>query len=107
MADVPVILLTSSATMGAVEVFAMAMAQLEHVILIGQKTYGAFSNPLPRKLPNGWQFTLSNERYCSREGIDYEQQGLSPDIEIGCQRAAGVRNAEPKDSILERSLAYF
>lgn len=84
----PVILLTSKATMSAAEVFAMAMTQLDWVTLIGETTYGAFSNILDRSLPNGWSFGLSNQRYSSWEGIDYEQLGISPDIKIKARRPA-------------------
>jgi C-terminal processing protease CtpA/Prc len=84
----PVILLTSKATMSAAEVFAMAMTQLDWVTLIGETTYGAFSNILDRSLPNGWSFGLSNQRYSSWEGIDYEQVGISPDIKIKARRPA-------------------
>lgn len=97
----PVILLTSKATMSAAEVFAMAMMQLDYVTLIGETTYGAFSNILGRSLPNGWSFGLSNQRYSSWEGIDYEHLGISPDIKIRAQLRA-IR--EGKDSILNAGL---
>lgn len=104
--NAPVIVLTSDATMGAAEVFVMAIKQLHNVTLIGQKTYGAFSNKLSRTLPNGWAFTLSNERYCSWQGIDYEQQGISPHIEIGFTQVSTMRGTG-KDQIIERSLKHL
>jgi carboxyl-terminal processing protease len=101
--DKPVIVLTSSNTMSAAEVQTMILKNpaLPNVTLIGETTYGIFSNMLEKTLPNGWEFSLSNERYLSADNEDYEQIGIRPDIEeIGSE--AALDNA--KDNILERAL---
>jgi carboxyl-terminal processing protease len=102
--DKPVALLISDATASAAEVFAMAVDQLENVILIGEQTHGHFSDMLVRSLPNGWTFTLSNERYFSWEEINYEQLGITPDIEI---TGDADMLAGGQDNILEGTLEYL
>jgi C-terminal processing protease CtpA/Prc len=96
--------LISDATASAAEVFAMAVEQLENLTLIGEQTHGHFSDMLMRTLPNGWSFTLSNERYFSWEEIDYEQLGIAPNIAITGDVDMLARG---KDNILECSLEYL
>ncbi len=69
----PVYVLISSRTESAGETQAMILDGLKNVTLIGETTYGIFSNTLDKLLPNGWVAELSNERFLSFEGIDYEQ----------------------------------
>jgi hypothetical protein len=79
----------------------MGLQQLPNVTQIGETTYGAFSLVFPRDLPNGWSFTTSMERILSSEGIDYEQKGILPDIEVIANEDslnAGI------DNILSRAL---
>ncbi|MFT4924429.1 MAG: CubicO group peptidase (beta-lactamase class C family) [Phenylobacterium sp.] len=75
----PVYLLTSQGTASAAEIFTMAMAQLDHVTLVGESTSGALSDVLAFSLPNGWQFSLSNEVYEDNLGQVYEVTGFTPD----------------------------
>lgn len=77
-----VILITSQHTVSAGETFVLAMEVLPHVTVIGEKTAGAYSDMLPRVLPNGWQFSLSNEVYTAADGQIYEKIGNPPDIEV-------------------------
>ena len=72
-----------------------------HVTRIGEPTNGIFSDVLLRKLPNGWGFFLSNERYFSHEKVNYEKVGIPPDIEIFMTEAD---LAMEKDSILDAAL---
>ncbi|MFQ5629588.1 MAG: S41 family peptidase, partial [bacterium] len=68
----PVVLLTSGNTMSAADIQTMILKNLPNVTLIGETTYGIFSSTFEHFLPNGWFFTLTNERVLSYEGIDYE-----------------------------------
>ncbi|MNX93502.1 hypothetical protein D3C86_1256850 [compost metagenome] len=47
---------------------------------IGSTTEGIFSSTLERKLPNGWEFELSNEVYQDLEGQSYENKGIPADF---------------------------
>jgi C-terminal processing protease CtpA/Prc len=48
--------------------------------LLGRRTFGVFSDTLYRHLPNGWEFTLSNEIYRAPDGASYEGVGIPPQV---------------------------
>ncbi|MBX2812517.1 MAG: S41 family peptidase [Myxococcales bacterium] len=76
----PVTVLTSRNTISAAETFALAMRELPNATLVGERTYGVFSDVLLRTLPNGWYVALSNEAYESPRGEIFEAQGVPPDV---------------------------
>mgnify|MGYP001807045164 CR=1 FL=1 len=78
----PITLLTHGASYSAADVFAMLMADLPHVTIIGEPTHGIFSNMLERKLPNGWKYTLSHQVYYAADKTCYEGRGIPVDIEM-------------------------
>lgn len=79
--DGPIAVLTSDMTVSAGETFTMAlMDRKPEPIRIGGHTQGAFSDILGRRLPNGWQFGLSNEDYRTPGGRTFEGAGLPPHI---------------------------
>ena len=43
---------------------------------------GAISDAFDRKLPIGWEFTISNEVYADLTGQDYEGIGVPVDLEL-------------------------
>lgn len=77
--DVPVVLLVSSSTVSAGEIFTIAMRELPHVTVAGQATAGELSDIFERTLPNGWTFGLSNERYLTPAGELFENIGVPVD----------------------------
>jgi len=78
-----VYILTSYQTASAAEDFALgAMAAIPNAVRIGSNTMGIFSDILDKKLPNGWQYGLSNEVYESLEGKSYEVIGIEPHHKI-------------------------
>lgn len=77
-----VFVLTSRRTSSAAEIFVMASLKLPNVTRIGSPTHGVFSDQLEKKLPNGWEYTMSNEIYMDSEGKDYEHIGIPADYEI-------------------------
>ncbi|GGF79053.1 hypothetical protein GCM10010912_25130 [Paenibacillus albidus] len=82
-----IVVLTGPLTASAAETGTMALKELDRATVIGEKTFGVFSNMLLNLLPNKWLVTLSNELYTSTEGINYEQLGLPPDEELLIKRA--------------------
>jgi carboxyl-terminal processing protease len=76
----PVIVLVGPLTASGAEVMALSMAALPNVRLLGNRTMGLFSDTLYRRLPNGWDFTVSNEVYRSPGGEVFEGIGLPPKI---------------------------
>lgn len=78
-----VFFLTSHQTASAAEDFVLcAMAARPDHIRIGSNTEGIFSDILNKKLPNGFQYSLSNEIYESPDGKSYEAIGISPHYKI-------------------------
>jgi len=81
-----VYILTSFQTASAAETFVLTSQNLPNVKTIGSNTEGIFSDILGKKLPNGWEYGLSNEIYLSAEGINYEELGLSPDYDLNYEK---------------------
>jgi hypothetical protein len=82
----PVVILTSALTASAAENFLLAMKALPHVTAIGETTVGVHSDVFPRRLPNGWRFSLSNEVYQAADGTLFEGRGIEPDREVPALR---------------------
>ncbi len=75
--------LTSHQTASAAEDFILcAMSAVPNAIRIGSNTTGIFSDILDKKLPNGWQYGLSNEIYESPDGMSYEAIGIPPHHQV-------------------------
>lgn len=77
-----VYILTSAVTASASEVAVLATLTFDNVTKIGSATEGVFSDGLDKKLPIGWEYTLSNEVYEDVEGNNYEGTGIAPDIDL-------------------------
>lgn len=78
----PVAVLTSSTTISAAETFVLSMLALEQVTVVGEPTCGILSDSLPKFLPSGIYFSLSNEEYSTPNGDVFELVGVPPDIEV-------------------------
>lgn len=75
-----VVVLQGPYTASAAEVMILALQTLPQVTLLGRATMGVFSDTLYRRLPNGWEFTLSNEIYRSPGGALFEGSGVPPRV---------------------------
>jgi hypothetical protein len=82
----PVYLLTSPQTGSAAETLALASLSLPHIQRIGAATSGALSTALEKKLPNGWDFAISNELFMDLGGDYYENRGIPADYELNYPR---------------------
>ena len=80
--DKPIVVLTSANTVSAGDCQAMALKSLPNATVMGETTFGIFSEGIPRTLPNGWITTLSTQRLYAPNGEFYEQTGIAPDIEV-------------------------
>ncbi|WP_020571131.1 S41 family peptidase [Neolewinella persica] len=78
----PVYLLTSQQSASAADLMALSSVELPNLRRIGSRTSGAISDALPKQLPNGWGFSLSNEVYLDKEGKCYENIGVPVDYEL-------------------------
>tara|TARA_B100001123_G_scaffold412978_1_gene510877 strand:+ start:4243 stop:5325 length:1083 start_codon:yes stop_codon:yes gene_type:complete len=72
----PIVLLTNDTSFSAADVFSMVMKELPHVHVIGDHTNGIFSNMFEAKLPNGWKYTFSFQRYYSAAMVCFEAKGI-------------------------------
>ena len=54
------------------------MLSLSSIFAIGT----VFCDPLDRRLPNGWTFSLPNAVYRTADGRAFDVQGVPPDINI-------------------------
>ncbi|MFP6738893.1 MAG: S41 family peptidase [Planctomycetota bacterium] len=88
-------LLTNDASYSAADVFAMLMADLPQATLIGDHTNGIFSDMLEKKLPNGWKYSLSHQRYYSSARVCYEGRGIPVDVEVPNTRSDLEKGADP------------
>ncbi|NQZ12402.1 MAG: S41 family peptidase [Algicola sp.] len=77
----PIAVLTSATTSSAGEIFSIAMRARPNTVLVGETTGGGLSDMLPKTLPHGLFFTLSNEIYISHDGQEFEGSGVPVDIQ--------------------------
>ncbi|GAB2800201.1 hypothetical protein GCM10027275_52790 [Rhabdobacter roseus] len=114
----PTLLLTSGATISAGDHCAMYLKELPYVKLIGENTNGIFSPMLGKKLPNGWEVSLSNGQTVSSKRVNYEGKGVPPDIlvvhrqsdmrqgiDLGLFKALAVLQKE-SDELASKTICY-
>lgn len=82
-----VCLLLSAGTASAAEIFALAAIKYPDISIAGSKTAGIFSEILWKELPNGWEFSLSNEVYADPDGRSYEGIGIPVSYEMNYPRS--------------------
>lgn len=92
LAGVPVWLLTSRQTASAGEILTLALSACPNVVRVGEATLGILSDNLYKRLPNGWEISLSNEIYESPDGVVWEALGIPPQIEVPVFEPADVRS---------------
>ena len=85
-----VYLLTSSLTVSAGEVLALAMSALPAVTVLGEPTQGILSDNLFHRLPSGWEVSLSNEVYETLDGRCFEAVGVPPALRLPTLGAAEI-----------------
>ncbi len=76
-----VMVLTSPITASAAEVFALATAEVADATVVGNRSFGEFSDAIDWVLPNGTEFTMSMEVYTDLDGVDHEAAGVPVDLE--------------------------
>lgn len=91
----PIVLLTCDSVFSGGEAFALAIRELPYVTIIGDHTNGIFSYELEKKLPNGWRYTLSYQKYFSPEMVCYEAKGIPVDIELFNARSHIETGSDP------------
>jgi carboxyl-terminal processing protease len=98
-----VILLISPLTVSAGEVFCLMVKDQAHFVsILGERTWGIYSDTLGKLLPNGWEFTLSNEIYTDAGNQLFETVGVPPDETIAAFTTTDRTNGI--DTILDRAI---
>lgn len=81
-----VYLLLSQHTASAAEIFALGTLSYPKIQRIGSPTAGIFSELLWKELPNGWEYSLSNEVYSDSKSKSYEGIGIPVNYEMNYQK---------------------
>ena len=91
----PIVLLTCDSVFSGGEAFALAIKQVPGVTIVGDHTNGIFSYELEKRLPNGWRYSLSYQKYFSAEMVCYEGRGVPVDIELFNSKADIEAGTDP------------
>jgi hypothetical protein len=101
----PVVELIGIQSISAAETFTQALINREpRITRVGETTQGVFSDVLGRRLPNGWQFGLANERFVTN-GKYYDHVGIAPDVSL--ESLTPAARATGRDAAIERALALL
>lgn len=77
--DKKIYLLTSPFSSSSTEIFVLGSLSFNNFERLGSKTNGIFSELLWKQLPNGWEYSLSNEVYMDTKDKTYEGNGIDVD----------------------------
>ena len=100
-----IVVITSQHTPSAAEVFLLAMLARKDTSLIGENSFGAFSDALTKALPNGWGMTLSNERYTALNGKNFEFMGIPVSKRFEFPNISDIE--QNRDSALEHAIGLL
>jgi carboxyl-terminal processing protease len=103
----PVVILSTTGTSGAAEVFAAALVDNKRATLVGERTIGRAGVQKLVKLPDGSSLWMTYARYMAPSGNAIHGTGLTPsveveepDVEFGAPRPAA-------DPILDKAVEQF
>ncbi len=85
--DGPVAVVTSPITASAAEAFTLAMTEVTDAAVVGNPSFGEFSDAIDWALPNGTEFTLSMENYTDLSGTNHEVTGVPVDVPVPFDQA--------------------
>jgi carboxyl-terminal processing protease len=77
----PVVLLVDGSTTKAPEVLAAALKDSGIAKLVGEKTYGDFSDSTLIDLADGSAVVIASGKYVTGKGVDYNRKGLPVDVQ--------------------------
>lgn len=100
----PVVLLTTTGTSGAAEVFAAALSGAKRATLVGERTLGRAARQRLVRLPDGSGLWLSYQRYLTPAGDAIHEKGLKPDVPVLEPEVDFGAPAPAGDPILEKAL---
>lgn len=97
-------MLTNGSSISAADHLALNLKGLLYVTLLGENTAGPFSSMLGKKLPNGWRYSLSNEKVLSRDQACYKGVGVPVDVRVA-NSAQDLTTG--RDPVLTKAVEYL
>jgi carboxyl-terminal processing protease len=104
---VPVVLLSTTGTSGASEVFAAALVDNKRATLVGERTIGRAGIQKLVKLPDGSALWMTYAQYLAPSGNSIHGTGLTPSVEV---EEPDVEFGQPRptaDPILDKGVEQF
>jgi carboxyl-terminal processing protease len=102
--EVPVLLLVTTGTSGAAEVFAAALDGRGRAELIGERTLGRAAVQKLVRLPENRALWLTHARYSTPDGKPIHGKGLEPDVAVEDNDVEFGATAPQKDPILDAAI---
>jgi carboxyl-terminal processing protease len=103
--ELPVLLLVSTGTSGAAEVFAAALDGRGRAELVGERTLGRAGAQKLVKLPENRGLWITYARYSTPDGKPIHGKGLEPDVAVEDNDVEFGATAPQKDPILDAAIA--
>lgn len=103
----PVLLLTTTGTSGAAEVFAAALVDNKRATLVGEHTLGRAGLQKLVKLPDGSALWMTWARYVAPSGTTIHGTGLEPGVEVEQPDVEFGDLPPATDPILDKALEQF
>jgi carboxyl-terminal processing protease len=90
----PIVALIDSGTASAAEILGGALQDHHRARLVGSRSFGKGSIQSVVPLANGDAVKLTTGRYFTPDGHSIQARGLTPDVRLAGDRAAGVREQD-------------
>jgi carboxyl-terminal processing protease len=103
----PVVLLSTTGTSGAAEVFAAALIDNKRATLVGERTLGRAALQKLVKLPDGSGLWMTWARYLAPSGTVIHGTGLTPAVEVEQPDVEFGQAAPTDDPILDKAVEQF
>jgi len=103
----PVVLLSTTGTSGAAEVFAAALIDNKRATLVGERTIGRAGLQKLVKLPDGSALWMTWARYLAPSGTAIHGTGLTPAVEVEEPDVEFGAPRPTKDPILDKAIEQF
>ena len=103
-ADIPIMILTSSATASAAEMFSAGMRHLRDAVIIGETTAGNSENLFPYDLEDGSVLWVAELLYKQPNGAYIEDVGIIPDVTVA---DAWEQHDATDDPFIRAAADYF
>ncbi len=102
--EIPTAILIGHNTASAAEDFLIYADNQEHMVKIGEPTFGSTGQPLVFKLPNGGSARVCTKKDTYSNGKEFVGVGIQPDIKVTKKLSDYIRNQDP---VLEKAIEYL